>query len=293
MNSLRSKYKIAGLVVVTNPKDEGEVIENINSYLNQIDILYVVDNSEKPVSRIVGSVDNPGKILHIFNNGNFGIGRALNLGASKALENGFDFLLTMDEDSKATPHMIEKMLECTKGKDQSKIGIIASHWKKKPSNRFNTCGEVLFTITSGSLLKLSAFEKVGPFMEELFIDCIDFDYCLRLYLNGFKVIHNRSAILKHRPGNRTTHKIFFWNFTTANYSYLRRYYKARNRLYLFNKYRNSFGNIYRFKQVFGKKRILSESLKILLFEKDKLRKVKMTILGYLDYKRKRLGKLIE
>ena len=41
------KIKLAGVVVLYNPDDN--YIDNINSYINDIDLLYIIDNSEKRI----------------------------------------------------------------------------------------------------------------------------------------------------------------------------------------------------------------------------------------------------
>ena len=46
MQSLFYSVKIAGVVVLYNPDDN--VRTNIDSYINELDILYVVDNSPIP-----------------------------------------------------------------------------------------------------------------------------------------------------------------------------------------------------------------------------------------------------
>ena len=39
-----SKIKLAGMVTLYNPTDED--IKNIDSYINDVDVLYVIDNTE-------------------------------------------------------------------------------------------------------------------------------------------------------------------------------------------------------------------------------------------------------
>ena len=64
------------------------------------------------------------------------------------------------------------------------------------------CVQVLTPMTSGSLLDLSAYEAVGPFMDELFIDQVDNEFCLRLRAAGFSVLEAGEATLQSPSGRR-------------------------------------------------------------------------------------------
>ena len=81
-----------------------------------------------------------------------------------AVEQGFDYLLTMDQDSKADEAMVFKLLELMQSTER--IGIVsAEHYDKdihnpiKPENFF--VKNVLSTITSGNLLSLNAYKITG------------------------------------------------------------------------------------------------------------------------------------
>ena len=65
--------KLAGVVVVYNPGDG--VLNSINSYIDDLDILYVVDNSSFDNTKLF----NNDKIKYIPNMDNMGIAKALNV----------------------------------------------------------------------------------------------------------------------------------------------------------------------------------------------------------------------
>ncbi|MCL5027439.1 MAG: glycosyltransferase [Bacteroidetes bacterium] len=89
--------KIAGVTVLYQPSEE--VILNILSYLNQIDLLYIIDNSEEINIEIIDRIREYDRIKILDNYGNVGIAAALNKAARKAIEDDYDFLLTMDQDT--------------------------------------------------------------------------------------------------------------------------------------------------------------------------------------------------
>ena len=115
--------RIAAVVVLYNPGDE--VISNVASYLEQVEVLYAVDNSERPSPRTAAALGGSPKVRYLPNNANLGVAGALNTGAEKAIAAGFDLLLTMDQDSRAAPDMVELMLECLAGEDMERVGIIS------------------------------------------------------------------------------------------------------------------------------------------------------------------------
>jgi len=61
-------------------------------------------------------------------------------------------------------------------------------------------------LTSGNLLRLAAFKETGGFMEKLFIDYVDVEYCMRLQIHGFSVLRANRAVLLHRLGGMTSRR---------------------------------------------------------------------------------------
>ena len=53
---------------------------------------------------------------------------------------------------------------------------------------------------SGNLVNAAADEKLGDYKEEYFIDCVDYEYCLRAKRYGtYRIVQCGSAVLKHQP----------------------------------------------------------------------------------------------
>ncbi|MEJ0107144.1 MAG: glycosyltransferase [Bacteroidota bacterium] len=91
---------IAGVVVIYYPEEE-ELLKNIKSYLPFVNLLVVIDNTDSGFDSNIGDdlkfLDK--SIQYISNKKNEGIGYALNKAASIALQAGYSWLLTMDQDS--------------------------------------------------------------------------------------------------------------------------------------------------------------------------------------------------
>jgi rhamnosyltransferase len=280
---------VAAVVVLYNPEDN--VYENILSYIDQVDVVYAVDNSEGNSATSVLIRKNE-KIVYLPNGRNLGIATALNIGAGRGVDDGYDYLLTMDQDSSATPGMVQSMLECLRHHNGSEVGIISPYHLtdvNTPPVGLPDCEEVLTAWTSGNLLNLKIYSIVGPFMDGLFIDFVDHEYCLRLQSQGYKVLQANNAILIHKIGtNLKKNKFLYLTLITSNHSYFRRYYITRNRFWVCSRYGNGFPV---FVQI-DRKRFVAELVNILFFEQDRWRKYKMIFKGYLDYRRGKMGRLV-
>ncbi len=279
--------RIAGVVILYHPCPD--FAENIRRYLGDIDRLYVIDNSEQHFEERAAKLTHFPNVVFIPNRDNFGMARALNIAAEYAIKDGYDFLLTMDQDSKVTTGMIKTMLSCLESDDPSRVGILSpvqvyTSYKKKSSDK--PCEEILTTMTSGNLLNLKAYQATGPFLDKLFIDYVDHEYCMRLRVNGFRIIQANNAVLNHPLGSITEYRLLWKRFALGNHPPLRRYYITRNKFYLYDRYKEHFPEYFRpfFKY------LIYEVLSILLYEEDKLAKLQMIIRGYSDYKKGIFGK---
>ncbi len=289
--------KVAAIIVSYNP--DNNLLDSVNLLINQVEKIIIVDNGSKDKNKkdinLIKDIDKQ-KINIVFNEENLGIATALNIGVKQALKDGYDWILTMDQDSKASSNMIEKMLEVYNNIDKNERDNILSIFPNFVDERVQSIEEnsnmssyeyVDADITSGNLLKAEVFDKVGFFDDSLFIDLVDTDFCMRLNEKNIKMIKVRDAILYHSLGESQSVKSGFLKFNTSNHSALRRYYMTRNRFYTWEKYKdlNSF-TLNRDKKLFKK-----EFVKIILGEKDKVNKIRMVFKGYKDYKKGIRGKL--
>ena len=112
--------KLAATVTFYNPTCKN--VNNINSYIECVDKVYIVDNSSKNNKKMVPN--NP-KIVYIANMDNLGVATALNIAAKMAIKDGFDWLLTMDQDSKFSDDNLKKMIDYIEENDCQNIGLIS------------------------------------------------------------------------------------------------------------------------------------------------------------------------
>lgn len=278
-----TNVRIAGAVVLYNPMEN--VVDNIKTYLDDVEKLYIVDNSDNDnFKRYI----NDKKIEYIPNCENLGIAVALNMAAKRAIEDNFNWLLTMDQDSKFEIGDLKILEQYIYENDTKDVGIVGAYQKIKaiseeeiPKENYS---DVELIMTSGNLLNLDIYKKIGEFREDFFIDAVDLEYCIRIKKSNYKIIRNNYVLLNHELGDIKSHRFLWKKKFVTNHNYIRRYYIMRNNLYISKIYDDA-----KYKRDFllGQ---FKELVKIILYEKDKYKKIRSMYRGYRDYKRNVKGK---
>jgi len=280
--------KIAATVILYYPDEN--VIENILSYSNSVEKLYLVDNTETPTKLITDNLKRFTGAVYMHDGENKGIAERLNLASNLALEDGFDWLLTMDQDSSFGRNTFINYLNCLssfENKDGvSMFGI--NHVKESDSPNLCSAVNVNHLITSGGVLNLRLVSEIGGFDEKLFIDEVDFEYCLRSVAKGFGIIQFKNIFLTHNLGQTFQHRSFKTTKLTSRvlHSPVRMYYMTRNFLYVEAKYRHSFPD-----EINLRRKVLFNRWKNnVLYNKERFSIMKKIVRGFSDYRRNRMGK---
>ena len=278
-----SNLKVAGIVTLYNPTDED--ISNIKTYLRDIDRLYIVDNTEGKDNK--ARLPKSKKIDYIYKNENLGIATAMNMGAEKALKEGYKWLLTMDQDTTFKPGVMKKLKEVIIKEDMSKVGIVTP-WQETKMRLKRVKDEYDYPqtiMTSGNIVNLDVWEEIGGYKDWLFIDGVDLEYSLNLRKHGYIILRVNSVEIDHELGDIVYKKYKGKMEPISNHSPMRRYYITRNNEYICDMYKEFDPNICW--ELVKKKDIL---FKILLYERHKIKKVISMIKGYRDYKKGIKGK---
>ncbi len=277
--------KLAAVVVLYNPDDK--IFENIKSYIDYVDVVYAVDNSCVNHSEKL----NNEKIVYLPNNKNLGIAYALNRGAKHAIDDGYDWLLTMDQDSSFSDDGVEKMkdflVQCKQTENcqypYEKIGLITPFHRMitNQDEKLEQIDSPAVVMTSGNIINLKAYSQIGGFKDWMFIDAVDFDYCLNLRDHGYDIWRLPQVELKHNLGDVVFKKFRGKTYCGSNHSPMRRYYIVRNRHYFCDMYEDRHPDY-----CYAERRCTKNEVKgILICEKQKLKKLWAMFRGYIDYKR--------
>ncbi|HCI12763.1 MAG TPA: hypothetical protein DFK12_02055 [Gallionellaceae bacterium] len=251
-----SRISHACVIVTLNP-DTAQFHRVLDASLAQSPAVIVVDNGSSP--QFVASLHNyavNSTNLHVLPLGrNFGIAAALNLGIAEAKSRDAEFVLLLDHDSIAEAGLLDGLLLAMKETQHSgeKIAAIGAkifdprsgeelgfyrmhngHWDKIKCE-VSTHGLLPcdYLNSSGSFIPISAFEDIGPFNEQFFVDHVDTEWFMRAQSLGYACYGFCGGALEHYMGDAVIrYWLFGWRHMPRR-SPQRHYYIVRNSLWLY------------------------------------------------------------
>lgn len=276
-----------------------------------VEQIFIVDNSKTQVV-----ADNRYEYTTVdFHPENLGVAGGLKIAINWAIEKEYDFIWLFDQDSEPSLDVLEKLLIkyqelSVKGKQ---IGIIApviidintkqefsgcvfQQYKLVP---ISGCSEIKdfyqcdCVITSGSLVNISAAKCVELPREDLFLDAVDYAYCINFRNQGYEIIVVKNTMMKHRIGNysKVKDRLFKGNKEVRTFicSPSRYYYACRN--HTFFETRTSNKAMLNRSVIYRIKLLIEMIARVIRYEPDLvLLKIWACILGTFDGFRGKLGK---
>lgn len=222
---------ILGVIVTYNPNLQ-DLERNIIAIKSQLDKLVLFDNNSTDQDFLV-HLGAKWDIEIMANQQNIGLGAAYNFVFKKHFSD-FDYFVTFDQDTFLDQDVIPRLLPLFDVSE--KAGIVGPSFIK---SNFKTGIDYSFVdslIQSCSVFPKKVLETVGCFNEKLFIDSVDFEYCLRVQLGGYKIIRSNSVFIAHSLGVAKKR----YGLSYIEHSSLRNYYMARNHRYLTRRYFKKF-----------------------------------------------------
>lgn len=222
-------------IVLYNAETERLFME-IESVLPQVDLICLCDNGSTNIDMIEKKIGKNEKIVIIKNKNNLGIGRASNQICLYAEKNGFDWVLMLDHDTVCPADLV---VTYKKYIDNESVGMLCPNVvdKELARNQYNSsgAGEIEYVqrcIQSATFVKIAAWKKCGGFNEWMFIDFVDFDFCKRMEINGFRIARCKMVTVDHQLGKRvkTKNADFFMNL----------YHKTGKSIFKYLTYKNDF-----------------------------------------------------
>lgn len=201
----------------------------------------LVDNTEQPYLKKTSDL-----LIHklITLGCNAGIAKAQNIGIKNTSR--ADVIVFFDQDSKIYPGFVDDLLLPI---DISSAEVVSPLCKDEisdfelPALKLNHLGfpmpvnsmgrmepyPVDIVISSGTAATIHVFEHVGLFNEEMFIDSVDTEWCLRCRSLKIPIRIIPTAVMRHRIGGRT---IAIKSLKIFVHSPTRCYYQLRNSMML-------------------------------------------------------------
>lgn len=263
---------VLSVIVTYNP--EALHLKNwLTTLSKQVDSILVYDNNSKNFKEIEALHPPKNSIIHCYSE-NCGLPVHYNAAIQYGLENGFDYLLILDQDSTFDEHFLD---EYKKHFDADFFCLVPflvhnnnDYEKKYPTKAKDTCDYVKRSINSGTLINLHKLPKELRFDEDLFIDCVDFDFFRQAAKFHLKTLRINLAKLNICLGSISRTGPFF----LYNYSPFRLEKQTRDRVIFIRKHPISVFSLWLF--LFT----LFCDAKAILFEKERLRKIKAIAKGF-------------
>lgn len=281
MHEIITQKDFSAGIVLYNP-DIDRLIENINAIESQCGFIFFVDNGSKNIDSIEKILENKGNIILIKNNENFGIAKALNQLLELSHSHGYEWLLTLDQDSVAYPNLVEKYCAFLNEQNNEKIISVTCNIVDRNFSVFNKINsefeDIVYCITSGNAIKVRPVIDISGFDDDMFIDKVDTDICLNIKKHGFRIVQLNIDGVLHEIGHGKKIKLFFRDWEVYNHPAWRRYYMCRNAKYLKFKYHNRYVSKLVLKERF-------HTFMVFVFENHKMEKLKQAIKGFKDAKK--------
>lgn len=185
----------------------------------------VVDNGSKDGSMELIRDKYPEVQLHAFED-NAGFAGGVNRGIRPALEQGFEYVVLLNNDAVAAPDWLERLVAAAEA--YTEAGIITSKIRHYEDNRLDSTGDFysvwgfafprgrdeedrgqydgpdkreIFAGSGGaSLYRTDVLREIGLFDERFFAYFEDVDISFRAQLAGWKVRYEPAAVVRHRIG---------------------------------------------------------------------------------------------
>jgi len=247
-----------GLVTITF-NGEGVIDGFLDAVANQDYpnfTLYVIDNnSADQTLNKINDAKNRFELSLIENNFNNGVAGGNNQGIKKALEEGCDYIVLINNDTEFESSLITKLMEKAKstsyniivpkmmyydepdvlwfagGFFNKRMGYMNYHvgMGEKDENQYHE-REITYAPTCCVLIHKSVFETVGLMDEKYFVYFDDTDFWFRVLKNGkYKMLYISDVQFYHKVGSLTKSKIghrkkfkfsdFVMRFNTRNRVY--------------------------------------------------------------------------
>lgn len=229
----KAEKSVCAIVVAYFPDNDFDA--RIRELIAQVTQVVVVDNTpdDSATPDIRNQFHGTAQVHLIKNRTNIGIATALNQGLEYALREGYQWILTLDQDTQCYPDMVKTLLQVSVACNPKPAVIGGNYLDPRNGGPFvptSGAGDFLeqkTVITSGCLVDVGVAAAIGGFREDYFIDQVDHEFCLRMRARGHKVVISRKLVMNHSVGRPGGARLPFLG-VLPNHPPLRKYYIARN-----------------------------------------------------------------
>ena len=221
--------KILAIVVTYYPEKE-LLVRNVQAFIGHVDKVLIWENTPSPDKLDYRFISH--EKVEYFGDGVNSISRALNFAWEYANEKGFDYMLTMDQDSyfENFDFYVGRTVFCKDAPD----GIWTPQMNREAvSDEYE---EIDIPITSGMLASVKIVNAIGGWNESYTIASVDDEFFLQAHQCKIKKYKVKDASLLQRFGITQVVTVFGHKLELRNYGPQRLYDIYRNNIILIRKY---------------------------------------------------------
>lgn len=284
---------LVGIIILNynGNQDTIECLQSLEKWLPSPDLnfrIFLVDNaSKKPL--LNADIDHfKLDIIYIQNSTNYGFAEGNNIGILRAIEDGCDFVILLNNDTVLIDRSLQRVIEYMRSHCKIGIGGLVNYYyddseavwqagfnadlvrgvNEPVSNDFRSSGEFCFVdYVPGSafIIRKEVIHKIGVLESDCFAYYEDIDYCIRAKQAAFEVGFDPRSQILHKVGR-------------SSVGYIKEYLRTRNKLAFYNKYsrKRDFKVIYL--------NTILRSVKRVLFNKgNRIKLLKSHVLAFWDF----------
>lgn len=288
---------VAGVIVTYNPPPG--LSARLRAVLRETDFVVVFDNGSTGVPAWPDLTDQEQSRIHLIpSRQNIGLAAALNRGIAFAQQQGATCALLLDHDSTPQPGMVDRLRAAVSAHPRPVAAVaptiayahpdIRCRWPQSNGARLRfrfvyaaklrAPAPVDLAISSGMLVDIGVWSRVGRFDEALFIDLVDTEFCLRARAHGYDILVAPDATLHHHLGDVRKRSLLGVPMFPTHHHPMRHYYISRNRVVLTRRFALRYPNWFFYEMMSAVKLVT----KVALFEPERARKLWNTIRGTWD-----------
>ena len=217
-------------IVVTYYPERDLLVRNVEAFIDHVDKVLIWENTPSKDKQPYRYITH--EKVDYYGDGVNSISRALNFAWEYANENGYDYLLTMDQDSyfENFEFYVERTVYCKDAPD----GI----WTPQMNGEMvaDDYEEIDIPITSGMLASIKIVNTIGGWNESYTIASVDDEFYLQAHLRGIGKYKVKNASLLQRFGTPREVTVLGHTLVLRNYGPQRLHDIYRNNIILIRKY---------------------------------------------------------
>ena len=272
--------KDCGVVIVAyNP--DATLDRLVNACSKEFTLVAVIFNSPA-----LTDFDSYGNVVVVQNNDNVGLSKGLNQGVQLCIDHASNlkWCVTFDQDTEILSNfsrVLEEQIEILG--DQRDETIIGQNYinHDRSKKAYATSGFIRLNrpiVTSGTAYPLKIFQDIGFFDEQLFIEGIDTEFCLRILDRNRSIYVGSEVAMIHGSGNDQSVNLLGRVINVSGHSPYRFYLQWRNNIYAHQKYSKGILPLL----VTIGPNLLKNLIVTILFETNRIAKLRQCVLGFLD-----------